>query len=111
LTRAPTFVEKSLLFPAATFLVGLDTAIRIADPQYYANQADRDAAIATLREQGCRFLVFGRIVGKRFQTLDQVELPDSLRALCRGISEEEFRDDHSSSAIRHQHQSATAPNH
>jgi hypothetical protein len=102
LTRAPTFVEKSRIFPAATFVVGIDTAIRIADPRYYSDPAARDAALATLREQGCHFLVFGRVVGERFQTLDHASLPNELRAICSAIPAEEFRDDHSSSAIRRQ---------
>src|SRR4029453_17081115 len=33
LTRAPTFGEKARLFPGATFVVGSDTAERIAQPR------------------------------------------------------------------------------
>ena len=37
---APTFVEKSRLFPGAVFVIGADTAIRVVDPAYYgANRA------------------------------------------------------------------------
>ena len=32
LTRAPTFPEKARLFPGATFAVGVDTLVRIAEP-------------------------------------------------------------------------------
>ena len=35
LSRAATFEEKSRLFAGATFIVGVDTLRRIADPQYY----------------------------------------------------------------------------
>jgi hypothetical protein len=35
LTRAPTFVEKSRLFPGTTFVVGADTAERLFGAQYY----------------------------------------------------------------------------
>ncbi|OYV85503.1 MAG: hypothetical protein B7Z73_13455, partial [Planctomycetia bacterium 21-64-5] len=35
LTRAATFVEKAVLFPATTFVVGADTLSRIANPRYY----------------------------------------------------------------------------
>src|SRR5437660_3889666 len=35
LTRAPTFVEKSRLFPGTTFVVGADTAERLFGPKYY----------------------------------------------------------------------------
>src|SRR6187397_1292832 len=35
LTRAPTFVEKSRLFPKTTFVIGADTAERVVAPKYY----------------------------------------------------------------------------
>src|SRR5438552_3573326 len=37
LTRAPTFVEKSRLFPGTTFVVGADTAERLVAPKYYGD--------------------------------------------------------------------------
>ncbi|RMF91856.1 MAG: hypothetical protein D6741_15640 [Planctomycetota bacterium] len=81
LTRAPTFEEKSARFPGTTFVVGLDTILRIAD-------------------RGCRFLVFGRLQGERFLTLDDVTLPDSLRMICSGVPAERFREDVSSTELR-----------
>ena len=51
ITRAPTFVEKSILFPAATFVVGVDTIQRIADSTYYeGRQVDRDQALLAISE-------------------------------------------------------------
>src|ERR1700726_2463259 len=35
LTRAPTFLEKSRLFPSTTFVVGADTAERLVAPKIY----------------------------------------------------------------------------
>ena len=59
LTRAPTFVEKAAIFPGSTFIVGADTIARIAEPTYYGGSvASRDAAIAAIADNGCRFLVF-----------------------------------------------------
>ncbi len=101
LTRAPTFVAKGRLLPGATFVVGADTIERVGQTRYYDHEATlRDAAIGELAELGCRFLVFGRQVGDLFQTLDDLDLPSQLRALCRGVAEEEFRHDVSSTAIR-----------
>ena len=37
LTRAPTFVEKSRLFPGTTFVIGADTAERLFAPKYYGD--------------------------------------------------------------------------
>jgi nicotinamide mononucleotide (NMN) deamidase PncC len=105
LTRAPTFVEKAALFPGATFLVGADTIVRIGLPKYYGDDpAARDAAIASIAAHDCRFLVFGRVAGQDFQTLDALSLPPALRALCDQISEHEFRADVSSTMLRQQEQ-------
>ena len=101
LTRASTFVEKSLLFPAATFVVGADTVTRICDPEYYGNGDEGvTAAVATLARRKCRFLVFGRADGDQFQTLDTLKLPAAMRRLCQGVDEDEFRNDVSSTQIR-----------
>jgi len=100
-TRAPTFVEKSQLFPGAIFIVGADTVTRIGDPRYYGDDvARRDAALTAIAAAGCRFLVFGRKVGERFETLADVALPPALAALCEGVPADAFRDDVSSTELR-----------
>lgn len=101
LTAAPTFVEKARWFPGATFVVGLDTIVRIGEARYYAeSDAARDAAIRELTTLGCRFLVFGRRCGARFETLADTSLPADLRALCDEVPEQEFRLDISSTELR-----------
>ncbi len=101
LTRAATFVEKARLAPSSVFVVGVDTLLRIAEPKYYGGEATRrDEAVAAIAEQGCRFLVFGRALGGRFQALDDLNLPAPLRALCDEVSEAEFRADVSSTELR-----------
>jgi hypothetical protein len=101
LTAAPTFVEKASYFPSATFVVGLDTVVRIGAARYYGDSLlARDAAIAELARLGCRFLVFGRKSGDRFEALADVELPPALRELCREVPEDEFRVDISSTELR-----------
>lgn len=103
LTRAPTFVEKSRLFPGVTFVVGADTITRIGEPRYYGGDtAARDRAIAEIAGNGCRFLVFGRQTAERFETLDALELPAALRSLCTGVAETDFREDISSTELRRQ---------
>jgi len=101
LTRAPTFREKSELFPNATFIVGVDTLIRIADPKYYAGDpAQRDAAIAEIAARGCRFLAFGRVVSGEFKVLSDLTLPPALAAICDEVPASEFREDVSSTQLR-----------
>ena len=103
ITRAPTFVEKSRLFPGTVFLTGADTIARIADARYYDNcDASRDRAIDEITRQGCRFLVLGRQVDGRFCTLSDIELPPSLSHLCTEVPEERFRVDVSSTELRDQ---------
>ncbi len=101
LTRAPTFREKSELFPHATFIVGIDTLIRIADPKYYAGDpAQRDAAIAEIASRGCRFLAFGRVIDGEFKVLSDLTLPPALAAICDEVPAAEFREDVSSTELR-----------
>ena len=100
-TRAPTFVAKSSIFPGATFVVGADTIDRIAHPRYYRGDPQaRDAAIESIAAAGCRFLVFGRKAEDRFETLDDLSLPERLREICGAVTEEDFRADISSTALR-----------
>ncbi len=101
LTRAPTFVEKARLFPGVTFLVGADTIQRIGDPKYYGgSEQSMVAAITRIAEQDCRFLVFGRTLPAEFMVLSQLELPPELSQLCNEVTQQQFRNDISSSAIR-----------
>jgi cytidyltransferase-like protein len=101
LTRTPTFLEKSEVFPGATFLVGVDTLRRIADERYYRHDPGaRDAALHTIAARGCHFLVFGRQAEGRFLTLADLELPEVLRRISRGVPAEEFREDISSTELR-----------
>jgi len=105
ITRAPTFVKKSRLFPTAVFLTGADTIARIGDARYYDKcDGSRDGAIDEIARQGCRFLVFGRQIDNRFCTLSDLELPSSLSQLCTEIPEERFRVDVSSTDLRGQGQ-------
>ena len=101
LTRAPTFLRKSQLFPGATFVVGADTIVRLADPRYYGGDPVSWAvAIDSIAANGCRFLVVGRLMDGSFRSLDQLDLPASLRQLCREIPESKCRVDVSSTELR-----------
>ncbi len=106
LTRAPTFVKKSELFPGCTFVVGVDTLERIGHERYYGSLAAMLQAIDQIAASGCRFLVFGRSIGGAFRTLDDVELPERLVLLCRGVPVEDFREDVSSTELRKQNGAA-----
>jgi hypothetical protein len=101
LTRAPTIVEKSRLFGALTFVVGADTAARVAQPRFYGHSDEAmRRALEELRGRGCRFLVAGRSDGGRFLELPQLGLPPEFADLFDGIPEAEFRADVSSTALR-----------
>ena len=101
LTRAPTFVKKSNIFPEAYFVVGADTIVRIADPKFYhGSEVARDEAIREISDQNCRFLVFPRLLKGQFSTLKDMELPSSLLRLCEEVPASEFRADISSTDIR-----------
>ena len=102
LTRLPTFLEKAAEFPGATFAVGMDTLLRIADARYYGGAAQRDAALAALLDFKTSFLAFGRLVDGTFQGLSDAPLPEALRSICTEVPENEFRADLSSTELRRQ---------
>jgi hypothetical protein len=100
-TNAPTFVEKSRVFPGCAFVVGTDTAERLVDPKYYGGDQQRMlSALAEIAQSGCRFLVAGRKADDRFESLADLILPAAFAPLFTGISEQEFRVDRSSTEIR-----------
>lgn len=102
ITRAPTFVEKSRLFPGTLFVVGADTAERIVQPRYYGDSAERmHEALAEIRRNGCAFLVGGRAdeLGA-FRCLERVQVHEEFQTLFSEIPAEEFRYDVSSTQIR-----------
>lgn len=49
LSRLPTFIDKAREFPGTTFLVGIDTLVRIAQAKYYGS-----ALRATMRLRNSR---------------------------------------------------------
>jgi nicotinic acid mononucleotide adenylyltransferase len=110
LTRAAHFSEKAKLFPQATFVVGVDTIRRVGDPKYYADINTMLRTIDWIASTGCRFLVFGRIIGQRkFRTLDDLDLPAELNAICQQVDEDAFRVDISSTELKKHFDTATSP--
>jgi hypothetical protein len=106
LTRAPVFTEKASLFPGCLFVVGADTAERILASRYYeAGQKGMLEALGHIRQQGCRFLVAGRIDRQgRFNTLGKLAVPREFGNLFSELPESAFRMAVSSTALRGQRQ-------
>jgi hypothetical protein len=101
LTTAPTFVEKLAIFPGATFVVGADTFLRLGTPGYYGGSTDRaEAAVARIAGGGGGLIVFGRARDGVFLDPSRLDAPQALRAISRFVTEDEFRDNVSSSQLR-----------
>src|SRR5271165_5864497 len=102
LTRAPTFVEKSRLFPGTTFVVGADTAERLFGPKYYGDDELRmHVALEEIANSGSSFLVAVRIdAAGRVRALNEIPVPRRYADLFTEIPEHRFRFDTSSSEIR-----------
>jgi len=102
LTRAPTFLEKSRLFPGTTFVVGADTAERLVAPKYYGDDEDRmHAALEEIGNAGGTFLVAVRIdAAGRVRVLNDIPVPRRYADLFTEIPQHRFRFDTSSSVIR-----------
>jgi hypothetical protein len=108
LTRAPTFVEKSRLFPKTTFVIGADTAERLIAPKYYGDDEDRmHLALDEIGNSGGSFLVAVRIdAAGRVRALNDIAVPRRYVDLFTEIPEHRFRFDISSSEIRAQRDAA-----
>jgi hypothetical protein len=102
LTRAPTFLEKSRLFPRTTFVIGADTAERLIAPKYYGDDEDQmHAALEEIANSGGSFLVAVRIdAAGRVRALTDIQVPRRYADLFTEIPEHRFRLDTSSSEIR-----------
>ena len=102
LTRAPTFVEKSRLFPRTTFIIGVDTAERLFGPKYYDDdEARMHMALEEIASSGGSFLVAVRVdAAGRVRALADIPVPRRYADLFTEIPEHHFRVDISSSEIR-----------
>jgi nicotinic acid mononucleotide adenylyltransferase len=102
LTRAPTFLEKSRLFPKTTFVIGADTAERLVAPKYYGDdEIQMYVALEEIGKSGASFLVAARIdAAARVRTLSDIPVPRRYTDLFSEIPEHRFRFDTSSSEIR-----------
>src|SRR5438132_4292202 len=102
LTRAPTFVEKSRLFPGTTFVIGADTAERLVAPKYYGGDELRmHMALEEIASSGSSFLVAMRIdAAGRVRALNDIPVPRRYADLFTEIPEHRFRFDTSSSEVR-----------
>jgi hypothetical protein len=102
LTRAPTFVEKSRLFPRTTFVIGADTAERLVHPKYYGeDEALMHVALEEIGSSGASFLVAVRSdAAGRLRALSDIAVPHRFADLFTEIPEHRFRLDTSSSEIR-----------
>lgn len=128
-TSEPLFLEKSALFKNCEFVVGADTMVRLLNPKYYGDkdrlksatvdltpervlgmqEQSMVAALATIRERGCRFIVGGRATSGTpdfvscegiLQSDNCKYLPSEILSLFEGIDEDEFRVDLSSTELR-----------
>lgn len=108
LTRAPTFLEKSRLFPRTTFVIGADTAERLVAPRYYGDDEDRmHLALEAIGSAGGSFLVAVRIdAAGRVRALTDIQVPRRFADLFSEIPEHRFRFDTSSTEIRARAQAA-----
>ena len=101
LTKAPTFAEKARVLPGTCFVIGYDTMVRLIDPAYYGGDERRmTEALASISQQGGRFLVAGRLDGGIFRTLADVPVPEEFRDMFEAIPERRFRRDISSTYLR-----------
>jgi len=109
LTNAPTFVEKAAIFKESTFVMGMDTLIRLFNPKFYENDQVMQSSLNVFIDNDIRFLIFGRQIGSQFMTLNDFLIPKEFKDRFNGITEQEFREDISSSAIKREEEENRVP--
>ncbi|PIE80579.1 MAG: hypothetical protein CSA11_07475 [Chloroflexi bacterium] len=102
-STAPTFIEKSRIYPGVTFVVGFDTAQRILQPRFYQNSnALLLQSLSKIKQRGCTFLVAGRVdENGRYGQVADLPIPLDFHDLFKPLP---FRMDISSTDLRSQNQ-------
>lgn len=101
LTSAPLFSQKSEIFNNSTFIIGNDTAIRLMNPKYYEGKIENMyESLQVIKDNGCDFLVAGRLHNSDFRTVSEVNIPEKFASIFTEIPEEQFRIDLSSTELR-----------
>jgi len=107
ISNSPRFLEKSNIFPGSIFLIGNDTFQRLFDYKYYDDfnsNTSLSPIIQTLdiiKENGCKFLVAGRITENNiFTNMDFSLIPKQFESMFSSLVESQFRNDISSTKIR-----------
>ncbi|MEK9650474.1 MAG: cytidylyltransferase [Gammaproteobacteria bacterium] len=100
ITKQGRFSEKAAMFPNSVFIIGADTLLRILNEKFYLNHKDMMSQLDLFNHHNINFLVFGRYVNHKFHTLNNISLPEHIRARFTGFDEKIFRNDISSTTIR-----------
>eukprot|EP00252_Welwitschia_mirabilis_P024151 TRINITY_DN7052_c0_g1_i1.p1 TRINITY_DN7052_c0_g1~~TRINITY_DN7052_c0_g1_i1.p1 ORF type:complete len:389 (-),score=72.56 TRINITY_DN7052_c0_g1_i1:501-1667(-) len=100
-TNQPYFYKKAEILPNSSFILGVDTAIRLIDPKYYANDYGKMLeALLEMKQFGCNFYVGGRIINGTFKVISDFDIPNELKDMFVPIPEDMFRMDISSTELR-----------
>ncbi|EDR27175.1 hypothetical protein, conserved [Entamoeba dispar SAW760] len=106
ISNTSLYIDKCKNYPGGTFVVGLDTAVRILNKRYYQNsEINLKKAMHTIADMGCNFIVVGRKddTTNKFLEFDFVKstLPaKEYHYLFISLNEKEFRYDLSSTYLR-----------
>jgi nicotinic acid mononucleotide adenylyltransferase len=107
ITNAPTFLEKARIFPAATFVLGLDTLDRIVDPGYYPSSSVLYSALDELAALDAHFVVFFRQFPTRIPWNQPESLPAALRDRVRFMDRNLYSDIHALASRKIREHSST----
>eukprot|EP01012_Entosiphon_sulcatum_P013038 TRINITY_DN18305_c2_g3_i1.p1 TRINITY_DN18305_c2_g3~~TRINITY_DN18305_c2_g3_i1.p1 ORF type:complete len:398 (+),score=62.29 TRINITY_DN18305_c2_g3_i1:25-1194(+) len=105
ITKLPLVVQKAQVFAGSYLVLGYDTAIRVLDKKYYGSDEKLVDSLRLIRDAGCTIIVAGRLTDSGFKTLADIAPPatmptEQFSELFKGLTEEDFRLDLSSTALR-----------
>ena len=103
LTQAALFMDKARLMPGCSFVIGIDTAVRLLDPKYYGGSEGLRQSLASLSDLGARFVVAARAAGasRPGTTTEQVHTLAAFQHLIPAGYEDLFLELPASSFLAH----------
>ncbi len=64
LTKTPRFIDKARAYPGMSYVIGVDTLVRLVDPVYTGGSCDlMESALAAMVASGSEFFVLPRLFG------------------------------------------------
>tara|TARA_R110000824_G_scaffold400038_1_gene606681 strand:+ start:8220 stop:8750 length:531 start_codon:yes stop_codon:yes gene_type:complete len=102
ITETTTFLDKAMLFPESTFVVGYDVIHKLFHERDYPSHEAMIDLLRELRSYGIHFMVAGRDIDGHFCTLANLVIDDEFQNMIIPIEASLYHRELSSTKIRNE---------